>query len=200
MDKILLFGGTFDPPHFGHIQLLESSIDTVNPKKIIIMPTGVPPHKYDRAANAQIRMKMCECFFPVFEDLTIDDEEIKRGGKSFTIDTVEYLKKKYVNSKVYFSIGSDMLLSFHKWHRYEELLESASIVVHCRTSDDIEPVKDYVQNLNKNGANILIASARIKEVSSTQIRDMVRENEDVSRFVPQNVIEIIKENNLYKKL
>ncbi len=198
MDKILLFGGTFDPPHLGHIHILKSSILTVKPQKVVIMPTGIPPHKYAKAADAHFRLEMCKCFLSIFENTEIDEEEIKRVGKSYTSDTVNYLKSKYNNAKIAMSIGSDMLLMFHKWHEFEKLLESVQIVVHCRTSEDIMPAQKYVQELNENGADVIIANARIKEISSTEIRDMVERNEDITKLVPEMVLNCITENNLYK--
>ncbi len=195
--KILLFGGTFDPPHFGHIELLKSSIETVNPDKVVIMPTGIPPHKYAKAASAHIRLEMCKCFLNVFGNLQIDDEEIKRGGKSFTVDTVAYLQNKYKGAEIAMSLGSDMILMFHEWHKYEELLENVQIVVHCRASEDILPVQKYVQNLNSKGADVVIAKARIKEISSTEIREMVAQNSDISKLVPLHVEQCIKKHNIY---
>ena len=79
MEKLILFGGTFDPPHMGHMALLRAAIDTVHPDSVLVMPTGTPPHKGGHHADARVRLAMCRCFLPLFGQMVISDEEIVRG-------------------------------------------------------------------------------------------------------------------------
>ena len=81
--KLLLFGGTFDPPHNGHVHLLQNAIAAVRPDRVVVMPAGTPPHKAASATPARWRLEMCRCFLPLHENLVVSDWEIKRAGKSY---------------------------------------------------------------------------------------------------------------------
>ncbi len=197
MKKLLLFGGAFDPPHNGHMLLLKSAIDTVCPDKVVVMPTGTPPHKSPNIAKANIRLEMCRCFLVLCDDVVIDDEEIKRTSKSYTVDTLDCLAKKYADYEIYLSIGSDMFLSFEQWHKFEEILKKASLVVHCRTESDVKKVDEFERKMKTFGAKIIKVHAEIKEVSSTQVRAAVQKRQSVKHLVPEYVWQCIEANNLY---
>ncbi len=199
MPKLLLFGGTFDPVHNGHILLLKEAINSVIPDIVIIMPTGIPPHKAFNDTDSDIKLKMCEAFLPLFDNILIDKTEIERQGKSYTVHTIEYLKNKYKNYEIYISMGSDMLLIFRQWKEYKAILKNAVLVVHCREHDDIIALNNFSKELEEEGAKIIMVDAKIVEISSTQIRNLVNENKSINALVPKKVQEIIKEYNLYKK-
>ena len=120
--KIILFGGTFDPPHNGHMTLLAGAIEAVRPDLVLVEPAGTPPHKRAGGTSAAHRLAMCECFRPLFPELVLDTTEIARGGKSYTIDTVRQMNARYPGAQLYFPMGSDMLLWFRNWAAYRELL------------------------------------------------------------------------------
>ncbi len=199
MEKLLLLGGTYDPVHNGHILLLKEAIKKIAPTRVVIMPTGIPPHKQKNNTSSNLKLKMCECFLSLHENIIIDDAEIKRGGKSYTSDTIKYLKTKYSNAQIFISIGSDMLLIFRQWNNYKFILQNATIVVHCREFEDSEKLENYADSLIEEGANIIIVNADIVEISSTQIREMVKNGQSISNLVPPLVESIIKEHNLYNK-
>ena len=134
--KLLLFGGTFDPPHNGHMRLLQSAIDAVQPDKVMVMPAGVPPHKAASATPASLRLTMCQCFAPLHPDLVVSDWEIGRGGKNYTIDTVRMLEERYPGAEIFLSVGSDMLTTFTQWREWQSLLEKTTLVVQSRYSGD----------------------------------------------------------------
>ncbi len=195
--KILLFGGAFDPLHNGHIALLKNSIKLANPNKVIIMPSGLPPHKNMHTANANVRCEMCSVFLPIFNNTVIDTYEIDKKEKSYTIDTLKYISSKYDKCNIFLSVGSDMLLSFHLWKEYVKILELVTIIVHCRNKEDLPLVKQYVNDLSAKGANILISSEKVVQISSSQIREFVAKGVDISKYVPKHINNIIKNNNLY---
>ena len=116
--KIILFGGTFDPPHNGHMTLLAGAIEAVRPDLVLVEPAGTPPHKRAGGTSAAHRLAMCECFRPLFPELVLDTTEIARGGKSYTIDTVRQMNARYPGAQLYFPMGSDMLLWFRNWAAY----------------------------------------------------------------------------------
>ena len=125
--KLLLFGGTFDPPHIGHMNLLRGAMQAVQPDLTIVMPAGVPPHKAASMTPGMWRYEMCACFLALEKEcggrIEISDWEIHRQGRNYTIDTVTMLEQKYPGAELYLSVGSDMLLTFTEWRRWPELLQ-----------------------------------------------------------------------------
>ena len=198
MEKLLLFGGTFDPPHNGHLCLLRAAIAAVQPDRVVVMPTGIPPHKAAGHTGAALRMQMCACFLPLFSPMTIDDTEIRREGKSYTIDTVRMLHESMPNTRIYLPMGSDMLLYFRKWNRYEQLIRLVTLVVHCREIDDIAPMQAYAASLRAEGADVILVRGHIEEVSSTEVRALAAAGRDIAALVPQSVAELVARHHLYQ--
>ena len=153
--KIILFGGTFDPPHNGHMTLLSGAIETVQPDLVIVEPAGTPPHKRAGETAARHRAAMCECFCPLCGHLIIDDTEIRRAGKSYTVDTVRAMNERYPGAQLYFPMGSDMLLWFRNWVGYKELLRRLVIVAHVRAGEDEAPMRAFADTLRAEGGSVL---------------------------------------------
>lgn len=195
--KLLLFGGTFDPPHTGHISLLENAIKLVKPNKVVVMPAGIPPHKEASTTPGNLRMEMCRCFLPCFANIEISDIEIKRQGSSYTWYSLQELEKQYPGSTFYLCIGSDMLLYFEKWHRYKEILQKVILVGQDRQETDIPLTRAAAQELHRQGGTVLFTGGHIEEVSSTWLRQAIGNKEDVSAFIPEETMQVIVENNLY---
>ncbi|MEG2054447.1 MAG: nicotinate-nicotinamide nucleotide adenylyltransferase, partial [Oscillospiraceae bacterium] len=120
-----------------------------------------------------------------------------REGKSYTIDTVEVLQKKYPNHRIYLVVGSDRLLYFEKWQSWKKLLKKVCIVCQNRTDTDIQKVLEYTKFLREHGGRIIFCKKEIVEMSSTEIRKMVANGKDVNTFLQRETQKIIKENNLY---
>ena len=131
----------------------------------------------------------------------ISDMEIKREGKSYTVDTLLELKEIYSEDKIYLIIGSDMLLSFHKWYRYRDILSLCTLCVISRDDDEtVKMLSDYakdVLNRDEDKGEIIISSASPIELSSTLIREKLSKGEDVSSFIEEKTLEYIKEKGLY---
>ena len=124
MGFITVFGGTFNPIHIGHSEILR--VLAINPlvEKVILMPTKIPPHKVsDCLAVESDRFNMCKLIASDFNNVDVSDLEIYRQGKSYTIDTVNELCNIYPNNRIAITIGGDMLISFHTWKDYEDILE-----------------------------------------------------------------------------
>lgn len=198
MERIIVFGGTFDPPHNGHVTLLENAVRAVKPDKVLVIPTGVPPHKNGGNTPAAVRLEMCRCFMSVFPKVQLDETEIHRAGKSYTVDTLLDLRRRYPHAHFYLPMGSDMLLYFRKWRQYKQILRMVTLVVHCRQNEDKTPVKLYVRSLRAEGAHVVMTNGEIIEESSTEIRRKIAQGEDVSLLVPAQVLRIIEKNNLYQ--
>ncbi len=173
MKKLLFYGGTFDPPHSGHLHLLKQTLKQLQFDKIIIMPTAMPPHK--QAAHFlsdELRLKATKLLFSTVRNVEVSGWEIQKGGKSYSIETVEYLAEKYSDYEIYFLMGSDMFLGFERWYKFEEILKKCTILTAPRTSEDIAKLKPMEQRLRSQyGAQCTVLRMPIYDVSSTQVRN-----------------------------
>jgi nicotinate-nucleotide adenylyltransferase len=194
--KIGIYGGAFNPVHKGHVKLAEEVKTKADLDKIIIMPSGVSPHKSSNSlVDSTHRLEMCKLAFEG-EDYIISDLEIKREGKSYTVDTVTQLKKIYPDDELYLIMGSDMLLSFHRWYRYEDILSAVTICATTRHGDiSLEQLKKYSREVLKK--NTLIIDFEPFECSSTKVRDALLSADDASSFLPEKVLSYIIEKGLY---
>lgn len=172
--KLLLFGGTFDPPHIGHMNLLRGAMQAVQPDLTIVMPAGVPPHKTASMTPGMWRYEMCACFLALEKEcggrIEISDWEIHRQGRNYTIDTVTMLEQKYPGAELYLSVGSDMLLTFTEWRRWPELLQKATLVVESRCEGDMGALHRAARALSAEGGRIVFSQAKALPMASSDIR------------------------------
>ncbi len=193
--KLCLFGGTFDPPHNAHFIIAEAIRESLDLNKIVFIPAFNPPHKFDNTPVSSVEhriamLKLCIDDFPQFE---FSDIELKRGGISYTIDTILEVKQSMgLKSKdLHFLIGSDSLAQFKSWHRWEEILKESQVVVARRPrfeKSDIDPkLLDQVTFLNLPRM----------EISSTEIRDRFYSDRMTRFYVPTAVSEYIKKHKIY---
>ncbi|MEG0804366.1 MAG: nicotinate (nicotinamide) nucleotide adenylyltransferase, partial [Pygmaiobacter sp.] len=190
--KLLLFGGTFDPPHNGHIALLQHAIDAIRPDKIVVMPAGTPPHKAASETPGSLRYAMCAAFLPVSSRVHRSRFELLRGGKSYTLNTVEHLKKRYPTAEIYLAIGSDMLLTFTEWHDYRTLLRRVVVVAQSRSDAETAAMAPAVEQLQREGGKILFLNCEVLALSSTDIREKVARGEDIVALVPPESARVIE--------
>lgn len=203
--RIGLFGGTFDPPHLGHIELAKEFYYASNVDLLIIMPSFIPPHKDKSKTSAGVRLEMARLAFLRLGELGINyyvsDYEISKKDTSYTINTVNFLIEKYNTSDISLCIGSDMLLSFEKWKASQELMEKCHIYSKARMSGEFSQLCSFAENLkNKYGAKIHIINESVFEVSSTSLRNAaLKESEDAdSLLISKEVLEYIKKNKIYE--
>lgn len=137
MGKILLFGGTFDPPHKGHRHLMDAALQQQRFDRVFLIPSYIPPHKDHRPSlSFASRKGLLLDRFGDIPGIEVLDIEQKREGKSYTVDTVTALQKQHPNDTFYFLIGSDMFLCFDRWYRADELLRKLILVVGSRETGD----------------------------------------------------------------
>ena len=194
--KIGIYGGAFNPVHKGHVKLAEEVKIKANLDKIIIMPSGVSPHKSsDSLIDSTHRLEMCKLAFSG-DGYIVSDLEIKREGKSYTVDTVTELKAIYPDDELYLIMGSDMLLCFDRWYCYEDILSMATIVATTRQGDiAIDELKKYSRETL--GKETLIVDFEPFECSSTKVRDALISGADATDLVTGEVLSYIIENSLY---
>ena len=198
--RIGIYGGTFDPPHLGHIAALKAFISQFEFEKVFVIPVFMPPHKsLHSTVTAQDRLNMSKIAFEGLKDnVLISDIEVKRQGKSYTADTIAYFKSEGYDD-IYFLCGTDMILTLDSWYRPDYIFENATIV-YVRRESDLEntekinlKVKDYQERFN---AKIIPLYTNVIEVSSTEIRNNVL-NKEFS-FLTDGVKKYIIEGGLYR--
>lgn len=190
MKKIAIYGGSFDPPHKGHKLLAENLASVCGAEKVIIIPTALSPFKNSSSATAEDRFQMCKLFFKE-ELFQISDLEIKRGGKSYTVDTLAQIKEENPDAELFLFMGDDMLLSFNKWYKHQEILRLATIVCACRTENlqELDNMKEFVKNVLEAETRVIICESVPFEISSTEIRSSLKDgiydglSEDVYNYI-----------------
>lgn len=199
--KVLLFGGTFDPPHNGHMNNLRAALDLVQPDVALVMPAGIPPHKHASGTAEEIRYEMCRCFLALDARVQRSDWEMQRAGRSYTIETLRMLGEKYPGAALYLNIGSDMLKSFTAWRCWQEILQRCTLVVQSREDGDAAALRAAAAPLLAAGGTVLYAKAQPLPCSSTEIRAGVADGTlggaALKKLLPPPVPEIIEKYKLY---
>jgi nicotinate-nucleotide adenylyltransferase len=202
LKKIILFGGTFDPVHIGHIAVSLAAAEKIGASKVILIPTRRSPHKYQKPLamdNDRIAMlKLAIAEDKIFE---VSPIELNRGEPSYTIDTIRQLKRKFgKDCELYWLIGVDMLKDLPKWHMSEELLNECNFCIMNRGGFK-KPDFDYltgklspeaIDKLRKNQIQTPLIN-----ISSTEIRQKLEAGKDVSDMVNPEVLNYIKNHKLY---
>jgi len=193
--RICLYGGTFDPPHNGHMAIAEQCRKNLNIDRILFIPAFLAPHKTNvKISSAKDRLAMLRLAIQPYPGLEISELEIDRKGISYSIDTIIQIKKALsLNSEnLYFLIGADSLAELHTWRQPERILDESRVVVAGRphySMDDV-PV-DY-----RNRVEIL--SNPLMDISSTEIRQKVERHESVRYLIPESVADYINIHKLYR--
>ena len=200
MKTIGLFGGTFDPVHLGHRHILEAALAAIDFEKVIVMPARIPPHKAASGlSTSRQRFEMCKLAFSDLDKIEVSDYELTREGKSYSYYTVQHIRELYPDHRICFIMGSDQLLTFHQWYRYQELLSMITIVSVSR-EDEISDtqLKEYAEELSKDHGKVITLSVKPFELSSTQIRESIKNNIDCSCYLDKKVVKYIMDHKLYK--
>ncbi len=195
MDKILVLGGTFNPIHVGHLSILEEVRSKLKIDKGILMPNGNPPHK--KTINKIDVFNMCIEAIKENNKLEIDTYELESEEKKYTIDTLKYLKKKH-EKEIYFIVGSDFLTTLGAWTDMDEIVKLCTFVIVNRPSiegDFKSKVKDFEVKYN---TKVKTMEVGYFNVSSSQIREKVKNRENIKYLVPESVREYIYKKNIYE--
>ncbi|EFE86766.1 nicotinate (nicotinamide) nucleotide adenylyltransferase [Fusobacterium periodonticum] len=191
--RIAIYGGSFNPMHIGHEKIVDYVLNNLNMDKIIIIPVGIPSHRENNLEQSDTRLKICKEIFKGNKKIEVSDIEIKSEGKSYTYDTLLKLMDLYGENNEFFEIiGEDSLKSLKTWKNYEELLKICKFIVFRRKDDkNIQIDKEFLNN-----KNIIILENEYYDISSTEIRNMVKNNEDISAFVNKKVKKLIEKEYL----
>lgn len=200
--RIGFIGGTFNPIHHGHLILSEYVRDNCKLDKVIFIPTGLPAHKVELAAeDPKIRLEMTKLGIESNVFFNVSDIETYREGISYTIDTIMELKKTYPKDQLYFIIGADSLFQLPTWKDYEKLISSINIIVVNRPGEKNNLIRDKIKEYaDLFGGNIIEVKSPLIEISSADIRNRVKNGKSIKYLVPKKVEEYILQKSIYKEV
>ena len=175
--RILLYGGSFDPPHYGHLNNLRAAAARVCPDRVVVMPAGVSPFKQGTSAPGPLRVEMCGCFAELAREMGFglevsgwEVEQAEQGRKNYSVLTLEKLARENPGDELYLAIGSDMLLSFDGWHRWEDILRLAHLVVTSRNVGDAPELHAKAKQMDPTGARILFAPVEAADSTDASVQ------------------------------
>jgi nicotinate-nucleotide adenylyltransferase len=202
--KIGIFGGTFDPIHIGHLIIAEHACEELHLDKLLIIPAAIPPHKQgEKITNAKHRLQMVKLAAKSNSKFIVSDIELKKTGVSYSIETLELIKKKMGKSAVYYLIiGSDMVPDLHTWKEIGRLTEMSTFVVAIRpglTKRELKKMRLRLPMPVRKRALSNIMLNPLVDISSTEIRERIIKRKSFRYMVPEKVEKYIIKHRLYKK-
>lgn len=205
-----LLGGTFDPIHHGHLRLALECAAAAGCDGMRLVPACIPPHRQAPVADARQRLRMTQLAADATAELCVDDCEVRRGGTSYTVETLAALRH-HVAGPLCLVLGQDAFRQLHTWHRWEELLDLAHLVVAGRPGGDARDADSAASDLERRhgvadaaalrrraAGNILRVNVPALDISSTRIRTMLATGRNVRYLVPDPVIQFIQQEGLYR--
>lgn len=198
--KLGIYGGTFSPPHIGHVRAASAFADQLGLDKLMIIPANIPPHKSaEGILPARERLALSRLAFAGVEKAEVSDIEIKRRGKSYTFDTLSSLKGR--GDGLYLLCGTDMMLTFDEWYRFTDIFALATVALAHRyapTPEESAKINEKIAEYRKKyGAKIVELDLTPTEISSTEIRKIIAAGGDASEYLPEKEYAYIKKKGLY---
>lgn len=209
MKPIGIFGGTFDPIHYGHLRSAFELLQALLFEEVRFIPCGDPPHRGMTFADAALRYRMVEVATAGQPGFIADDRELQRDGLSYSIDTLIGLRAEFPGRSLCLIVGMDAFLGLQKWHRWNEILDIAHIVVAHRPGWRAPDMGPLGQLISEHGTHrvadlhdathgrIHIHAVTQLEIASTEIRDLVAAGRDPRFLMPDDVRDVIEESGIY---
>ena len=196
--RIGIFGGSFDPPHLGHVKLVEAAAAHCALDRVLIVPAARSPFKTRSYSTDEDRMELCRRTFPAV--CGISDFEIRRGGVSYTIDTVLHFRELYPEAALYLIVGEDQLLLFHKWFRWQDILRNAGLIAAVRSDPANRAVLERAaEEKLRSAGEVNVLEFTPLPVSSTELRRRIAAGESVRGLLAPSARSYIKERGLYRE-
>ncbi|MEZ5474524.1 MAG: nicotinate-nucleotide adenylyltransferase [Steroidobacteraceae bacterium] len=211
MRPLGIFGGTFDPIHFGHLRTAFELQQSLGLAEVRFLPTGDPPHRSEPLADANLRLAMVRAAVADQRGFTVDDREVRRAGVSYSVETMAALREEFADRSLCLLLGMDAFLGLPGWHRWQELFDLVHVIVAHRPGWKaptkgplgellVDRGTGSVQELRQAPAGRLYIQAVTQlEISSTELRQLIEAGHDPRYLVPDSVREIIRESRCYAR-
>ncbi len=196
--KIGIFGGAFNPVHNGHLNIADAFYEDLKLDKMLLIPTANPPHKSGAgllSGDDRINMLRLAIENKPYEISTI---EFERNDKSYTYNTLLELKRLYPEADLFLIIGADQIINFEKWYRYSDILDMVTLCASARESEEEKQI--IIKSAQRLGIQdrFYMSDRAVLRVSSSEIRDKIKNGSDVSKLLPKKVFDYISEKGLYR--
>jgi len=199
MERIGIYGGTFNPPHIGHLRGAAQAIEALGLSKLILIPDRIAPHKQipSGSPSPEQRLEMLRIAASHYDKMEVSDLELKREGPSYSYITVQQVHELYPDAKLYFLMGTDMFTSFLTWRNPEEILKHAALAVMSRGDrGEAEAIEAQKRAIEAMGYEAVVVENQVTVISSTQLRRLLAFR-CAGDFLPEGVLDYIREKRLY---
>lgn len=205
--RIGIYGGTFDPPHIGHLVTADQARQDANLDHLAFLPAGDPPHKGSDVTDVKHRLAMLRAAVPDSEAFSISTVEIDRIGESYSYNTMRAFSEKYPNADFFFLMGEDSFLDIEQWYRWEELLDLVTTLVMLRPEGTKQYRKKHVRTdteawhkeLVERGFRVELLGDYALDISSTRLREDLKKGRSVRYLVPDAVLAYIEREGVYER-
>ena len=202
-EPLALFGGTFDPVHYGHLRCADEARRKLNLKQLYLLPAGHPAHRATPQASTQQRLEMLQLAQKEFPKLAIDVRELNRQGPSYMVDTLQELRGKFPHRSLLLLIGQDAANRLHQWHQWENLFTLANLVILTRPGEkrdyrhDKRLLSDVGELAVSKAGRVLQLQVSPIDISATTIQSMMRLGRSPKSMLPDAIFNYISEQKLY---
>jgi nicotinate-nucleotide adenylyltransferase len=209
IEPMALFGGTFDPVHYGHLRCADEARKKLGLKNLYLLPAGNPPHRATPQTTTDQRLEMLRLAQPEFPELKIDPRETRRQGPSYMVETLQELRMEFPQRPLLLLIGQDAANLLHTWFHWQELFSLTHIVILTRPFSNTQYRQDVAAQIQQRlqsgpeelfrlrAGGILPLEVTSIDISSTKIKDLILQKQPLRMMMPAAVIEYIYKNRLY---
>ena len=199
MDKIGIYGGTFDPIHRGHLSLAKSALEEMELDRLIFLPAYIQPFKKNfKYTKGEHRVNMIRAAISGYDKFEVSDHEIVKADVSYSYDTLSELKKT-LHGKIYFVMGDDTFVQLEKWYKGKELLKKYSFIVGSRPGMPEHITEEYIKRYKDiYSSDIYMINNKLVDISATELRKALKTGKDVDKYLVEPVTKYINENKLYR--
>lgn len=197
-ERIGLMGGSFNPIHVGHVNMARAALDGGHVDRIIFLPSGNPPHKKAGLMDKEDRYAMTCLAIAGEERMSVSREEIDREGVIYTVDTLTRLHEQMPQAKLFYLIGADTVHQLHTWRRAMDVIKLCAFLVMMRPGEDESGTLAAIEGWRAKGADMTLMKGRLHDVSSSEIRALLKGGEYAGALLPKAVLAYIREKNLYQ--